>query len=203
MDSVGKWGAGAAYGPVLSRTDLYLLHMSGSVKLELNPIMSGSHDTFQLQFWLIDGTTGGFNATGNDTPFTDKDQPATLPRVQELYIITEHSPWCTTVRNEAGVTMGDVCQTVWKEYTDNFVTDVELNSLHARTQEQVKRAAMVNNQTRSQQGYGMYHTQSQLIRRVDWLRDRNHFDRLIQNDAYAEKRLGFKAPNVFVMNLIP
>jgi hypothetical protein len=63
------------------------------------------------------GQTGGFNpdARDRDLPFTAKEEPATLPRVQQLIIITEISPWCTIVKNERGVTMNDVCTAVWKE----------------------------------------------------------------------------------------
>lgn len=63
------------------------------------------------------GQTTGFNAEARDRdlPFTSKDEPATLPRVSELIIITEYTPWCTIVRNPAGVTMNDICTTIWKE----------------------------------------------------------------------------------------
>lgn len=149
---------------------------------------------------MLNGHTGGFNPNGEDHPFTDKDQPATLPRVQELYVITEYSPWCTIIRNDNGVTMNDVCQAMWKEYSENLVTDAEMHSLHPRTQEQVKRAAMSNSQSRQQFGI---HYSGQHIRRVDWLRERVMFDKMVSNDAYAEKRLGFKAPNIFVMHLTP
>jgi hypothetical protein len=63
------------------------------------------------------GQTGGFNnnARDRDLTFTAKDEPATLPRVAQLMIITEISPWCTIIKNERGVTMGDVCTMIWKE----------------------------------------------------------------------------------------
>jgi len=69
-----------------------------------------------LTKWLP-GQTGGFNPDqrDRDLPFTAKDEPATLPRVSELVIITEISPWCTIVRNERGVTMSDLCTAIWKE----------------------------------------------------------------------------------------
>ena len=51
----------------------------------------------------------------SDLPFTQKDQPATLPRVTDLIVITELSPWCTIIHNERGVTLSDVCSTIWKE----------------------------------------------------------------------------------------
>jgi hypothetical protein len=63
------------------------------------------------------GQTGGFNhaSRDRDLQFTAKDEPATLPRVQQLIIISDQSPWCTIVTNERGVTMSDVCSVVWKE----------------------------------------------------------------------------------------
>ena len=55
------------------------------------------------------------DARDRDPPFTAKDEPATLPRVDQLIVITEISPWCTIVRNPNGVTLGDVCTTIWRE----------------------------------------------------------------------------------------
>ena len=63
------------------------------------------------------GSTSGFNpeARDRDLQFSAKEEPATLPRVQELIIICDITPWCTVVRNERGVTLQDVCTTIWKE----------------------------------------------------------------------------------------
>ncbi|KAJ7684404.1 hypothetical protein DFH06DRAFT_1155544 [Mycena polygramma] len=201
-DSVGKWAAGAFYGPVLSQTDLYLLNTD----LELHPILANSHANFHLVFNLITGQTGGFNpdARDRDLQFTAKDEPATLPRVSQLIIITEISPWCTIVKNERGVTMNDVCTAVWKDYTENFVTDPEFAALPPRLQEQVKRMAAHNNQASQWSGY--YATPPAVApnryKRVDWLRERTFFEGLRKSDAYAISRLGFKAPNIFVMDLV-
>ncbi|KAJ7184505.1 hypothetical protein C8R46DRAFT_1064272 [Mycena filopes] len=202
-DSVGKWAAGAFYGPVLSQTDLYLLNTD----LELHPILANTDGGFHLVFSLITGQTGGFNpdARDRDLQFTAKDEPATLPRVQQLIIITEISPWCTIVKNDRGVTMNDVCTTVWKDYTENFVTDPEFAALPPRLQEQVKRMAAHNSQA-SQWGTGGYYATPPVApnryRRVDWLRERTFFEGLRKSDAYAISRLGFKAPNIFVMDLV-
>ncbi|KAJ7272840.1 hypothetical protein C8J57DRAFT_1315320 [Mycena rebaudengoi] len=201
-DSVGKWAAGAFYGPVLSQTDLYLLN----TELELHPIMANSHGSFHLVFSLITGQTGGFNpdARDRDLQFTAKDEPATLPRVSQLVIITEISPWCTIVKNDRGVTMNDVCTAVWKDYTENFVTDPEFAALPPRLQEQVKRMAAHNNQAGQWAGY-YAHTPPvapNRYRRVDWLRERTFFEGLRKSDAYSLSRLGYKAPNIFVMDLV-
>ena len=70
-----------------------------------------------LHAHLLPGQTGGYNheARDRDSPFTAKEEPATMPRVEELIIITELSPWCTIIKNPQGVTLGDVCQTLFKE----------------------------------------------------------------------------------------
>jgi hypothetical protein len=127
---------------------------------------------------LYPGQTGGFspNARDQDLPFSTKDEPATLPRVKEFVIITDLSPWCTIVKNERGVTMGDICQTIWKElvlsvcelkppvftpdsYTDNFVTEAEFNALPPRLQDQIRRVASHNAQSAWN---GMYYSPGQV-----------------------------------------
>jgi hypothetical protein len=175
--------------------------------------------------------------------FTAKDEPATLPRVSQLIIITEISPWCTIVKNERGVTMNDVCTAVWKEcvysltlsvfmlmsgtksYTENFVTDPEFAALPPRLQEQVKRMAAHNNQSGGPwPGYyatppvapnrykrvgaslfvpAPFHSCSLFfLFHLDWLRERTFFEGLRKSDAYSISRLGYKAPNIFVMDLV-
>ena len=37
---------------------------------------------------------------------------------------------------------------------------------------------------------------------LDWLRDRVYFEGLSKDDNYAKTRLGYRAPNVFIMDLI-
>jgi len=201
MDTtVSKWAAGASYGPVLSQTDLYLLN----TELEINPILANKHGSFHLVFNLVTGQTGGFNHSSRDRDlaFTAKDEPATLPRVQQLIIISDQSPWCTIVTNERGVTMSDVCSVVWKDYTDNNVTDAEFASLPPRVQEQVKRAATHN--AGASTNWMAYYTPAvppNQYKRVDWLRERVFFEALKKNDPYVSSRLGFRAPNIFVMDL--
>ncbi|KAH9914508.1 uncharacterized protein BXZ73DRAFT_54925 [Epithele typhae] len=198
-DTIGKWAPGSSYGPILSQTDLYLL----GVELELNPILSNSSETFQLIFNMSTGQTGGYNheSRDRDIPFTAKDEPATMPRVEELIIITEHSPWCTIVKNSQGVTLGDVTTTLFRDYTEKTVTEKEFESLPPRLQEQVRRHASQQNAAGWQQYYSPAPVAPSQFRRVDWLRERLFFDKLIHREGYAKGRLGFSAPNVYVLSL--
>ena len=51
----------------------------------------------------------------SDSEFVKKDEPATLPRVQQLYIISDLAPWCTTVHNDAGVTLENICRALFQQ----------------------------------------------------------------------------------------
>jgi len=199
---VSQWAAGAAYGPVLSQVDLYLLN----TELLLNPILEGKLDNYQLQFHLVTGfTTSATRAPNGDPNLFGKDEPATLPRVSQLIVISRHSPWCTIIKKDTGVTIGDVCSAIYKDYTEHDITEVEFNSLNGRMQEQIKRTAAMNfQQNQPQSQWGGYYPAAgpDRLRRVDWLRERVYFEGLVRDDNYAKQRLGFKAPNVFVMDLV-
>ncbi|KAH8113433.1 hypothetical protein DFH11DRAFT_343482 [Phellopilus nigrolimitatus] len=195
-----KWAPGTAYGPVLSQTDLYLLNP----KLELHPILTHSLKSFHLIFQLLTGRASGFNADSRDRDldFTAKDEVATLPRVTELIVITRASPWCTIVRNPRGVSLGDICGTIWKEYADNTLSEEEFAALPPQMQDRVKRTA-VNRESGGARymGWNVDAFPFNRCRRIDWLRDKTFFDGLERDDEFAKSRLGFAAPNILVMSL--
>ena len=114
---------------------------------------------------------------------------------------------------------------IHERYTEHEVTEAEFTSLNPRLQDQMKRTA-ANNMAQTNPGaaaaaWGSYYTPAtqmpDRIRRigecfnldlnqtkyfsVDWLRDRVYFEGLSRDDKYAQNRLGFKAPNIFVMEL--
>ena len=101
-----------------------------------------------------------------------------MPRVEELIIITEYSPWCTIIKNPNGVNLGDICTTLFQEcvvavldicaatdrltphsrcsYTDKNVTTKEFESLPPRLQEQVRRYA--TSASSANAGWQQYYT---------------------------------------------
>ena len=110
-------------------------------------------------------------------------------------------------------------------YTDNYVTDKEFETLSPRVQEHIRRLA-ASNAAASGGMYTGFYTPAQAPTRfkrvgelplkslndsvlhllmhrdfVDWLRDKIYFERLVKKDPYIKSRLGFTAPNVFVMVL--
>ncbi|PAV20672.1 hypothetical protein PNOK_0329900 [Pyrrhoderma noxium] len=194
-----KWAPGPTYGPVLSQTDLFLLHP----KLELHPILTHSLKSFHLVFDLVEGRATGYNAesTDRDLPFEAKDEVATLPRVTELYVITRASPWCSIVKNPNGVTLQDIIGTIWRDYKQPILEE-EFTSLPPVMQDRVKRTAA--NRGMGYQPISPWNAEipHQRCIRVDWLRDKRFFDGMEHDDAFAKERLGFAAPNVLVMSLI-
>lgn len=203
-DVVSKWAVGPSYGPVLTPLELYVL----GATLQLHPILTNTLNEFHLVFNLQTGQTGGFSNDNQDVdlPFTKKDEPATIPRMAEIVIITKASPWCTVVRNEKGVTLGDICQTLWQQYSEGFITDDEFAALPTRWQESVKRIAGNNAAHAPNGGWNYYYSPSAgaqpRYKRTDWLREKYFFDGLDRDDEYCQARLGFKAPNVFLMSLV-
>jgi hypothetical protein len=172
--------------------------------------------------------------------------------VQELILITENSPWCTIVKNEVGVlsvlamvqmitglkrgvTLGDICTTIWKEYvlsgvchrtlTNNFdPADIRttlspmlnsgpsllvyrnISSVRQHTPSKEVGTCITPQPPRptatgelvslfsSLSAFGTHHI-------IDWLRERVYFEGFVKQDQYAISRLGFKAPNIFCMQL--
>ncbi|KAF8319445.1 hypothetical protein DL93DRAFT_2053745 [Clavulina sp. PMI_390] len=207
-----KWTPGSSYAPTLSTTDVYLLGVNGGLKqIELHPVLTHSLPSFHLVFNLANGQTGGYDNSkpNDDLDFAMGDQPATCPRVNEIHILTKWAPWITTVKAsnpKRGITLTDVVSGLWATYGELPITDSEWGTLPVREQERVRRSN-VNNQMAIQPNNmwpGAAFSPSpnkDRFRRADWLRDKIFFDGLEVDDDYAEKRLGFKAPNVFIMSL--
>ncbi|KAG8905860.1 hypothetical protein FRB99_008071 [Tulasnella sp. 403] len=201
-----KFSAGPNYGPVLTTTDLYLLNCP----LAIHPILTHSFGGFHLILNLASGHAGGYDP-GNkdqDLELAHGNEPATIPRVQEVHIISKLTPWHTHIRNPGGVTVADVCTALGKQYSEVLITDAELSTLAPRTKDQVRRAAANAQQIYGAPGWdGYYGSPSpgrpggERLSRFAWLRDRIFFDGLEKDDAFAQQQLGFKAPNIFIMQV--
>ena len=103
------------------------------------------------------------------------------------------------------------------------MTDKEFESLPVRVQEHIKRLAASNAAQQNGMYTGFYSPANvpSRFRRVgtyrhvlypfatlmlscsmiDWLRDKIYFERLVRKDQYVKNRLGFTAPNIYVMSL--
>ncbi|KAI0291413.1 hypothetical protein BC826DRAFT_1022782 [Russula brevipes] len=121
-----------------------------------------------------------------------------------LLTVTERSPWCTTIRNDFGVTLGDICGQMHKDYAENVITEAELAASQPRIQERIKQVAARNAASLGGPQWNTFYSSPaplNRLKRVDWLCEAHFFDQMHRDERYAEQRLGFTAPNIFVMKL--
>ncbi|KAI0028426.1 hypothetical protein K488DRAFT_58659, partial [Vararia minispora EC-137] len=128
--------------------------------------------------------------------FTQGSEPATSPRLQEIHIISPESPWCTTVRNDEGVTLHDIFSTLQRSYTTRYITEAEFEGCSLRMRSAIKAylataAAVLKSDPNR--------LPPDQVPRICWLRDRHYFQRLTINKSYTEQRLGISAPNIFIL----
>jgi len=73
---------------------------------------------------LTRGPLGECAAMGEDRTMIElhglRKEPATHPRVQQLYLIMDRSPWFTLCENDEGVTVGDIVNAVARECVPLF-----------------------------------------------------------------------------------
>lgn len=103
---------------------------------------SGSHSNLATLRHFLSGATLDKSVKLQGIP--GKDEPATLPRVSELVVLSRDSPWTTTIRNEKGVTVGDVWIGIFKDYYEHNLADHEYNSLAARASEILRRTSLLH-----------------------------------------------------------
>jgi len=198
---INKWTPGYDYGPVLSPVELYALDgtSDAGIKLDINPVLAGTDRNKSMGY---DISTGQYEAVG-DRATTEQyaDEPAVIPRMSELIVYTKHSPWITIVRNEGGVTCGDVCRALTQTYSQP-ITETEFAALPPRAK------AAVNRDASNRHYYHPYPyspgTPGQpnaALRRVAWLQGRVYIHYASIDDKYAEKRFGYSAPNMLCLEL--
>jgi len=188
-----RWAPGPHYGPVLTPTELLLL----DINLEIHPILQRAAEDFEMLFNIMSGQTGGTNSNRDDLQFFAKDEPAVLPRMTEIILMTKATPWVTTIQNEKGVTLADLCSQLWKDYTENAVSDLEFGTLPPRLQDLVRRQAGMNAHALASV---MSSARARTVLRCDWFRERQWFESLHHDERYVRDRIGYAAPHIFVFD---
>jgi hypothetical protein len=109
--------------------------------------------------------------------------------------MTKATPWITTIKNDKGVTLADVCTILWKEcviflisfsyfhsplkikskifddsYSENSVTELEFSSLPGRYQDLVRRQAGLNQH--AMVGVASPRAAARAVMRSDWFREK-------------------------------
>ncbi|KAH7102685.1 hypothetical protein BKA62DRAFT_97973 [Auriculariales sp. MPI-PUGE-AT-0066] len=203
---IGMWLAGENYGPALPPLHLYQL----KAPLKIHPCLTALGKGPSLMFNL---RTGECAAMAEDRQLVElhgiRREPATHPRVQQLYLIMDRSPWFTLCENEEGVTIGDIINAVARDYR-KFITTDEWARLTPVQQERIRRSALSGEYARQEQHLQQYHRETQppqnaLVldnrpyRRSLWLMESYFVEHWEQNEKLAQARLGFSSPDVLVM----
>ncbi|KIJ57247.1 hypothetical protein M422DRAFT_773892 [Sphaerobolus stellatus SS14] len=181
------------FAPVLTKDELHALWPD----LELNPVLSEGTD-LGLVFNFITGEASMTDNQGRPGPLSQRYEPATLPQVDELIIMSKNSPWCTVVSNPHGVTVDDVFQSLYECYVE-IMTEDEMAGLSPRNQDQMMRTRGLNMQTEYASGVTFRHGEHP---RYDHLRNFVFFHHLLKDNSYVQQRLHYTAPNIFVMRLL-
>jgi len=190
------WCPGADHGPVLDQIELYAL--GDNVKLKINPCLSGEdRNKHDFQYDLAEGRVISHEESQAVQRYYD--EPATLPRLTIVTIYTKLSPWVTLVRAsmpDRGVTCGDCCKALKTTY-EKHITQEEYSALPPRVIASMQRSM---NSGYGQYGYTAQPTGQFSMARIGWLMNRTVCSWMTVDDKYAEKRFGYRAPNLFLMD---
>jgi len=190
------WCPGVEHGPILEPVELYAL--GENVKLKINPCLSGEDkNKHDFQYDLAEGRV--ISHEESQTVQRYYDEPATLPRLTSVTVYTKLAPWVCVVRPsipERGVTCGDVCRAL-KTCFDKAITIDESSALPPRVMASIMRST--NYGGHNNYGLPQQHGTFQM-KRIYWLMNRTVCSWMTVDDKYAEKRFGFRAPNLFLMD---
>ncbi|KIJ31806.1 hypothetical protein M422DRAFT_36080 [Sphaerobolus stellatus SS14] len=191
LDVLGdKWASGQNYGPVLTRTDLLLLEP----ELEIHPLLAGfARENFV--FNIVSGQSEMVDlATGEQLPFPQRRQFATIPRVEELVIVSRSTPWVTIIKNAGGVLVENVIAELYQCYNVPLTAE-EDSAIQDRIKQQMRRQ-----RARAHDMDPRIPEDGPFARR-DLFRGQFQFDYLEVEGTYTKQRLGFVMPNVFVLHM--
>jgi len=193
---IDPWSPGTDHGPVLEPVELFAL--GENVKVKINACLTGE-DKKKHDF--VYDVAEGRIVSQEETIAVQKywDEPATLPRLTQVVIYTKAAPWVTLVRasmHDRGVTVGDCCDAMKQCYA-KAITQDEWEALPPRVVASVQRSLTGS----MQYGYGVTHGPNGVvnIKRFNWLMQRTVCSFMTVDDKYAEKRFGYRAPNLFLM----
>lgn len=119
-----------------------------------------------------------------------RDEPAVLPRLETLTLISEHFPWMIHVNAsdaDVGVTCADVMEALHKDLHKSFSKD-EVNRWSKGRLEKISAVYHYNRQAKEGVPGGAL---GKGFRRVDYLSEYTIFDGIVYDEAMARERFGF------------
>ncbi|KAL7421557.1 hypothetical protein Q5752_003326 [Cryptotrichosporon argae] len=131
----------------------------------------------------------------------ERFQPATSPKVEELHLLHEDTgtedgtdgSWSIRVANRLGVNITDVLQGIFDFFASPLYVD-ELGEMHPRA------VRIMEQQYFEKRTQGFFDTFAG-YRKSDALLGTSYFNGIRHDADVCTRRLGFAAPNVFVLSL--
>ena len=178
-------------GPVHNARTATLLDTT----FEVNPILRHlppQSDENRLEYnVLFSLSTASLFKDKQEISWVDgRDEPAVLPRVETLTLISEHFPWMIYVKAsdaDVGVTCADVMEALSKDLHKSFSKD-EVDRWSKGRLEKISAVYHYNRKAKEGVPGGAL---GKGFRRVDYLSEYTIFDGIEYDDAMARERFGF------------
>lgn len=186
--------------------DRYAHHIDGPVHnartatlldttFEVNPILRHlppQSDENRLEYnVLFSLSTASLFKDKQEISWVDgRDEPAVLPRLETLTLISEHFPWMIYVKAsdaDVGVTCADVMEALNKDLHKSFSKD-EVDKWSKGRLEKISAVYHYNRKAKEGVPGGAL---GKGFRRVDYLSEYTIFDGIEYDDAMARERFGF------------
>ncbi|SRR5258707_767478 len=124
-----------------------------------------------------------------------RSDPATFPRLSHVRLISPHFPWMIDVKNNAGVTCGDVAQRI-SSFILQRVDKSEWDPLSQEDKAEIGNSYNWNRSTARGAPGGAYLPKG--LTRVDFLGKRTRFAGIVRDDRFVKDRLGTLTGSTFV-----
>jgi hypothetical protein len=162
---------------------------------EVNPILRHlppQSDENRLEYnVLFSLSTASLFKDKQEVSWVDgRDEPAVLPRLETLTLVSEHFPWMIHVRAsdaDIGVTCADVMEALYKDLHKSSSRE-EVNKWSKERLEKISAVYHYNRQAKEGVPGGAL---GRGFRRVDYLSEYTIFDGIEYDEAMARERFGF------------
>ncbi|GJJ11793.1 hypothetical protein Clacol_006031 [Clathrus columnatus] len=188
-----RWTPGPSYGPVLSPFQLSLL----GIPLEVNPLLKPSTEQslVHLEYNVLFPTN--FAHRSDDPPGISwsrgRNEPATLPRVSEMRLISKKYPWVIDIqasKPDEGVTCIEVVQAIHRDAGLNVKAKV-YNALPNRSKALVSKQYNHNRSTSRHAPGGAFDSG---LKRGDFMLEFIMFNGLVDDQPLVAERFKVAGP---------
>ena len=178
-------------GPVYNARMATLLDTTFEVNPVLRHLPPQSDDNRLEYNILFSLSTASLFKDKQEISWVDgRDEPAVLPRLETLTLISEHFPWMIHVKAsdvDVGVTCADVMEALYKDLHKSFSRD-EVNRWSKGRLDKISAVYHYNRQAKEGVPGGAL---GKGFRRVDYLSEYTIFDGIQYDEAMARERFGF------------